>query len=223
MRRADSTASAGKAIIRPMPAPKVAFVDFLDALERANPESGEARVRVGLEGGRESSFLAATFDRPAAWMKEEKRSHWFAEPVLYVRRLDEATIRAAVAAMAVDLGGYWLRYYRSAPGQPSKIGVGMAAVDRVEGGCGVVEAVLKDGREFSILSATPTWWRTELEKRKLDYYFGPMVLFVNKLDAAHAKRASKLMAETDEQLFCRYDTPRKTLPEVLDAFQALHH
>jgi hypothetical protein len=205
-----------------MPLPKVAFVDFLDTLERANPESGEVRVRVGLEGGRESSFLAATFDRPAGWMKEEKRSHWFAEPVLYVRRLEEATVRAAVSAMAIDLGGYWLRYYRSAPGQPSKIGVGMAAVDRVEGGCGVVEAVLKDGREFSILSATPAWWRAELEKRGLDFYFGPMVLFVNKLDAAHAKRASKLMAETDEQLFCRYDTPRKTLPEVLDAFSTLH-
>jgi hypothetical protein len=32
----------------------------------------------------------------------------------------------------------------------------------------------------------------------------------------------KRMAETDEQLFCRYDTPRKTLPEVLDAFQSAH-
>ncbi|HXT01540.1 MAG TPA: hypothetical protein VN915_12760 [Elusimicrobiota bacterium] len=205
-----------------MPGPKVAFVDFLDSLERVDPNSGEARVRVGLEGGRESSFLAATYDRPAAWMKEEKRGHWFAEPVLYVRRLDEKTVREAVRAMAEDLGGYWLRYYRSAPGQPSKIGVGMAAVDRVEGGCGVVEAVLKDGREFSILSATPAWWRAELEKRGLDYYFGPMVLFVNKLDATHAKRASKLMAETDELLFCRYDTPRKTLPQVLDEFSGLH-
>jgi hypothetical protein len=205
-----------------MPAPQVAFVDFLDALERLNPASGEARVRVGLEGGRESSFLAATFDRPSAWMKEEKKSHWFAEPVLYLSRLDEPTVRSAVNAMAADLGGYWLRYYRDAPRQPSKIGVGSVAVDLVEGGCGVVEAVLKDGREFSILSATPTWWRAELERRKLAFYFGPMVLFVTKLDAAHAKRAAKLMAETDEQLFCRYDTPRKTLPQVLDAFQALH-
>src|ERR1700758_1200379 len=170
-----------------MPGPKVAYVDFLDSIERVDPASGEARVRVGLEGGRESSFLVATYDRPAAWMKEEKRSHWFAEPVLYVRRLDETTVKAAVAAMAEDLGGYWLRYYRTAPGQPSKIGVGMAAVDRVEGGCGVVETVLKDGREFSILSATPKWWRAELEKRGLEFYFGPMVLFVNKLDATHAK------------------------------------
>ena len=205
-----------------MPAPQVVFVDFLDALERLDAASGEARVRVGLEGGSESSFLAATFDRPEAWMKEKKAGHWFAEPVLYVRRLDEATVRAAVNAMAVDLGGYWLRYYRAAPRSPSKIGVGSAAVDRVEGGCGVVEAVLKDGREFSILSATPSWWCAQLESRDLPFYFGPMVLFMTKLDAAHAKRASALMAETDEQLFCRYDTPRKTLPQVLDAFQALH-
>lgn len=205
-----------------MAAPRIAFVDFLDSLDRADPASGEARVRVGLEGGRESTFLAATFDRPAAWMKERKLDHWFDEPVLYVRRLDAETVRAAVAAMAADLGGYWLRYYRAAPGAPSKIGLGMSAVDRVEGGCGVVEAVLKDGREFSILSATPAWWRAELERRGLRFYFGPMVLFVAKIDASHAKRASKRMAETDEQLFCRYDTPRKTLPEILDAFQALH-
>lgn len=203
-----------------MPAPKVAFVDFLDSLERADPASGEIRVRVGLEGGKESSFRAATFDRPAAWMKAEKRDHWFAEPVLYVKRLDEATVRKAVDAMAAELGGYWLRYYRAAPGAPSKIGVGTAGVDRVDGGTGVVETVLKDGREFSILSATPEWWQAELERRGVDYYFGPMVLFVKKLDAAHAKRAAKRMAETDELLFCRYDTPRKTLPEVLDAFSA---
>lgn len=205
-----------------MAAPRIAFVDFLDSLDRKDPASGEARVRAGLEGGRESTFLAATFDRPAVWMKARRLDHWFDEPVLYVRRLDEETVRAAVAAMAADLGGYWLRYYRAAPGAPSKIGLGMSAVDRVEDGCGVVEAVLKDGREFSILSATPAWWRAELERRGLRFYFGPMVLFVTKIDAAHAKRASRRMAEIDEQLFCRYDTPRKTLPEVLDAFQVLH-
>jgi hypothetical protein len=202
--------------------PRIAFVDFLDSLDRVDPASGEARVRVGLEGGRESTFLAATYDRPELWMRERKLDHSFAEPVLYVRRLDEATVRAAVNAMAADLGGYWLRYYRAAPGAASKIGVGKASVDRVEKGCGVVEAVLNDGREFSILAATPTWWREELERRKFRFYFGPMVLFVTKIDVAHAKRASKRMAETDEQLFCRYDTPRKTLPEVLDAFSAAH-
>jgi hypothetical protein len=201
---------------------RVAFVDFLDPLARVDPDSGEARVRVGLEGGRESVFLVATFDRPGVWMKAEKKSHWFAEPVLYVRRLDAASVATAVDAMAADLGGYWLRYYRAGPGAPSKSGLGTAGVDRMEGSCGVVEAVLKDGREFSILAATPAWWREETARRGLAFYFGPMVLFIGKFDPAHAKRAAKTMAETDELLFCRYDTPRRTLPEILDAFQALH-
>lgn len=205
-----------------MAAPRVNFVDFLDPLERTDPASGQARVRVGLEGGRESLFLAATFDRPEAWMKERTLDHWFDEPVLYVRRLDTPTVRAAVEAMAAELGGYWLRYYRAAPGAPSSIGVGKAWTDLVKGGCGVVETILKDGREFSILAATPSWWRTELSRRSLPFYYGPMVLFVKKLDAAHAKRAATRMAAVDEQLFCRYDTPRKTLPEILDAFQAAH-
>src|SRR5262249_59259420 len=52
------------AIIPPMPAPRVAYVEFLDPLEKADPASGEARVRVGLEGGKESIFRPATFDRP---------------------------------------------------------------------------------------------------------------------------------------------------------------
>jgi hypothetical protein len=84
----------------------------------------------------------------------------------------------------------------------------------------VVEAVLKDGREFSMLAATPRWWREELTRRKAPWYFGPLALFLKKLDGAHAKRAAQAMAEKDEQLFCRYDTPRRTLPEVLDQFSA---
>lgn len=204
------------------PKSRVAFVDFMDPLERVSPASGQARVRVGLEGGRESVFLAATFDRPGAWMMERNLDDWFDEPVVYVRRLDRPTVRSAVEAMAVELGGYWLRYYRAAPGAPSKVGVGSAWVDLIDGGCGVVEAILKDGREFSILAATPSWWSAELARRGLDFYYGPMVLFVKKLDAAHARRAAKRMAAVDEQLFCRYDTPRKTLPRILDAFAADH-
>ncbi len=201
-----------------MPVPSLASVELLDPV--TDPASGQARVRAVLEGGKESVFLAATFDRPEAWMTERRLDHWFDEPVLYVRRLEEAVVREAAKAMAAELGGYWLRYYRAAPGKPSAVGLGVASVDRVEGGCGVVETVLKDGREFSILSCTPQWWRGEAERRGLRYYFGPMVLFVKALDAAHAKRAAKRMAQTDELLFCRYDTPRRTLPDILDAFQA---
>ncbi len=200
-----------------MPAPRVLDVRFTPP---ADPASGEARVDVTLEGGKASSFMAATYDRPIAWVKAEKGGFWLGEPALFVKRLDEATVRAAVDAMAAHLGGYWLRYYRALPGQPSRIGLGHAAVDRVEAGCAVVETVLKDGREFSILATTPEWWHAELERRGGPFYFGPLALFLKKLDVAHAKRAAQAMAERDEQLFCRYDTPRRTLPEILDAFSS---
>lgn len=198
-----------------MPAPRVLDVRFTPPPDL---RSGETRVTVSMEGGKASSFTAATYDRPAAWVAAEKGGFWLGEPVLFARSLDEATVRAAVEAMAAHLGGYWLRYYRALPGRPSLIGVGHAMVDRVDSGCAVVEAVLKDGREFSMLAATPDWWRAELERREAPFYFGPLALFLAKLDNAHAKRAALAMAERDEQLFCRYDTPRRTLPEVLDAF-----
>ncbi len=203
-----------------MPGPRVSSIEHLGTLSGINPESGEVRLRVRLEGGKESTFRAATFDRPAAWIAASRAGHSFSEPVLYVSRLDEGRIRTAVEAMACDLGGYWLRYYREAPGVPSTCGLGTGSVDRVEDGCGVVEVVLKDGREFSILACTPVWWSREMERRQAAFYFGPMVLFLEKIDAAHAKHAAKEMAAVDELLFCRYDTPRKTLPEVLDVFFA---
>src|SRR5579859_3027217 len=162
---------AGKAAV----AARVVSLDLLEPLARVDPSSGQARVRVRLEGGGESSFLAATFDRPEAWMKEGKLDHWFGGPVLYVRRLDEGSVREAVAAMAEELGGYWLRYYGAAPGKPSKAGFGTASAERASDGCGVVEAALKDGREFSMLCAAPAWWRLEAERRGLRYYYGPLV------------------------------------------------
>src|SRR5512146_2180377 len=124
----------------PMPAPRVVSVEFVEPLGSADPASADSHVRVTMENGKESRFRVATFDRPGTWMKAEKRDHWFAEPVLYVKRLEPAVVRKAVDAMAAELGGYWLRYYRAAPGAPSKIGLGAATADRVEGGCGVVEA-----------------------------------------------------------------------------------
>jgi hypothetical protein len=200
-----------------MPAPRVLELRFTPP---SDPSSGEARVSVTLEGGKESSFTAATYDRPEAWVEADKGGVWLGEPVLFAARLDEKTVRDAVEAMAAHLGGYWLRYYRALPGEPSRVGLGHASLDRVEQGCAVVEAVLKDGREFSMLAATPSWWRAELTRRGTPYYFGPLALFLKKLDPAHARRAAQAMAERDEQLFCRYDTPRRTLPEILDAFSA---
>lgn len=202
-----------------MPGPRLVSFRLVDAPARGGLASGQARVIATPAGGRESSFLAATFDRPEAWMADG-RADWFEEPVLYVRRLDEAAVRAAADAMAAELGGYWLRYYRAPAAPPAPAALGTASIRGARGGCGVVEAVLKDGREFSILTARPRWWREELERRGLDFYFGPMVLFLRALDASGARRAAARMARTDVQLFCRYDTPRKALPEVLDSFQA---
>ena len=201
-----------------MPGPRVSSVEFVDPVSSVAPESGDLRVTVRIEGGKDSTFRAATFDGPGRWMAADRAGHWFSEPVLYLRRIDETSIGAAVDSMASQLGGYWLRYYRAAPGSPSACGVATASVDRVNDGCGVVEVVLKDGREFSILAATPTWWRSEMQRRKASFYFGPLVLFLQNIDSAHAKRAAKHMAARDELLFCRYDTPRKILPEILDAF-----
>ncbi len=201
-----------------MPAPKIAAVEFLDALPAAGAP-GQARVRVALDAGRDSVFLAATYDRPAAWTREGG-GFWFGEPTLYARELNAATVRAAAEAMAAELGGFWLRYYRASPGRPSAVGLGSARLDRVEPGRAVLEAVLKDGREFSMFAADPDWWREELERRGFHFYFGPQAIFLKPLDGRRARAAAKAMAVRDEQLFCRHDTPRRTLGEILDAFSA---
>ena len=91
-----------------MPAPKVAEVSFVPP---ADPASGDCELTVSFEGGGGSTFVAATFDRAEAWMKKSKAKAWWSPPVLFVASLDPATVRAAVDAMAAEMGGYWLRYY----------------------------------------------------------------------------------------------------------------
>jgi hypothetical protein len=91
-----------------MPAPIVASIDF------APPEdvtSGDCELSVVFEDGGGSTFKAATFDRAEAWMAQAKTDAWWSSPVLFVARLDPETVRAAVDAMAAEMGGYWLRYY----------------------------------------------------------------------------------------------------------------
>jgi hypothetical protein len=94
-----------------MSALEIASVELLSA--PADPASGECEVRVSFVRGGCSTFRAATFDRPAAWLAASKASAAWTPPVLFVRRLDEDGVRAAVAAMAADIGGYWLRYYNT--------------------------------------------------------------------------------------------------------------
>ena len=89
-------------------------------------------------------------------------------------------------------------------------------------GSGVIEVYLKDGRQFTLLAATPSWFKAELARLGLKFYYGPAVLFVKSVDAATARKAAKDMMAEDEQLLVRYDTPRRTLPDILAAFKSAH-
>ena len=93
---------------------------------------------------------------------------------------------------------------------------------RLDHSCGVIEVYLKDGRQFTLLTATPSWFKDELKRLKLKFYYGPAVLFLKKLEPAAARKAAKDMMAENEQLLVRYDTPRRTLPEILAAFRAAH-
>ena len=91
-----------------MPAPKVASIDFTPP---ADISSGDCELTVAFEDGGGSTFKVATYDRAEAWMSAAKSMAWWSEPVLFVSNLEPKTVRAAVDAMAVEMGGYWLRYY----------------------------------------------------------------------------------------------------------------
>lgn len=93
---------------------------------------------------------------------------------------------------------------------------------RPEHSSGVIEVYLKDGRQFTLLAATPLWFKEELKRLGLQFYYGPAVLFLHKLDLAAARKAAKDMLAEDEQLLVRYDTPRRTFPDILSAFRAAH-
>lgn len=93
---------------------------------------------------------------------------------------------------------------------------------RPEHACGVIEVYLKDGRQFTLLAATPSWFKDELRRLGLKFYYGPAVLFLKKLDLAAARKAAKDMLAENEQLLVRYDTPRRTLPDILAAFLDAH-
>lgn len=86
----------------------------------------------------------------------------------------------------------------------------------------VVQVSLADGREFSILAATPSWFAEAFAKHGLDYYYGPLVLFVRTMDPGLVRRAVTDMVKAGDQWLCRHDTPRTTLSKVLADFKAKH-
>src|SRR5437899_283954 len=96
-----------------MPAASVTAVEIGDP---ADSQRGRTPVRVVFEDGRWSSFEAASPQQPADWTKA--KGFAFGPPTLYVARLDRGSIEGAVAAMAQEMGGYWLRYYNTPADAP---------------------------------------------------------------------------------------------------------
>ena len=196
-------------------------------------DAGRVQVNVHFENGGVSVFEAATPDQPALWAEKGKKGWFFGSPVLFVSRLDRRSIEAAVAAMAQDMGGYWLRYFNSPKKKPAgaaaqKFKVASVVLTELypprkpDHGCAAAQAIITDGREFSFLTSTPSWFQKTFSEMALPYYYGPSFLFVRKLDQALLRKAVKAMAEEGDRLLCLYDTPRRTLPEVLAEFKTKH-
>lgn len=220
-----------------MPAARIRSLEFLVPEKELVPDSAGSGLRAGLEDGGESTLFVATPNQPARWLEQSEFS--FGAPVLFVRRLDQETVAEAAQAMAADMGGYWLRYYNSAgettpdspPAKPPRKTAGCKVVSasiseayppRSPDGCAVIQARIEDGREFSLLTATPTWFSAHFEHLGLPYYYGPSTLFVRKLEPRLVRRAVNAMAGHGDRWLCRYDTPRRTLPEVFADFKSRH-
>lgn len=210
-----------------MSAARISSIQLSPEASQLDPASGEVKIKVGLEDGSSSSFIAATFNQPARWAAKGGGFH-FGNPALFVRALDQETLGQAVVTMASEMSGFWLRYYNSTG--PSNAGAHAPIVSSISviggtpedprRGSAVVEAALRDGRIFSILAATPLWFEEEARKLNLAFYFGPSILFLEETAPALAGRAAEAMAASGDQWLCRYDTPRKTLTEVLAEFKA---
>lgn len=213
----------------------VASVAAVEIGEPADSPRGRLPVRVRFEDGRESCFEAVA---PSQLEGAVKKGWTFGTPTLYVATLERPAIEAAVAAMAQEMGGYWLRYYNTAPKpkaeKPAKaakkpaLKVALVQVTeiypprKITAGCAVAQVYLSDGREFSVLTATPAWFEKAFTELGLKYFYGPSVLFTKSLEQALVRKAVKAMEPEGERLLCLHDTPRTTLPEVLAKFKSTH-
>jgi hypothetical protein len=212
--------------------PRVTEVRLAGPESKLKPESGHSEITVLFDNGKESVFTAATPDQPALWIEQGKKGWHFGNPVLFVSRLDRPSVELAVSHMAVDMGGYWLRYYnvpKKKPGAKTvKAKVAQAQITEAypprkpDHSCAASQVIITDGREFSLLTTTPSWFQKTFTELGLPFYYGPSFLFVRKLDAALIRKSVKAMAEEGDRLLCLYDTPRRTLPEVLSQFKTAH-
>ena len=94
-------------------AARVSSIEFLSPQAGLKASGDNVDVQVRLEDGSFSSFVAATPDQPAAWMRGNKADFSFGTPLLFASSLDRETVGSAVEAMASEMSGYWLRYYNS--------------------------------------------------------------------------------------------------------------
>lgn len=112
--------------------------------------------------------------------------------------------------------------------KPPKLALAQVAVTEIDDASdlskasGVAEVFLKDGRQFSILAATPAWFEAEFARLRLPYYFGPSILFLRDLKERTVKQAVTAMTKEGEAALIQHDTPRTTLPRLLAEFKARH-
>jgi len=215
-----------------MPPVKIRSILLEPKQDAGRAKSGEVRVRISLADGSETSVLAATPEQASVWIQEGGAGYSFGKPALYVQRIDDSYIEEGARALTSDLGGYWLRYYNSlgrGPTQPTQscsvASVALAALEPSGNRTphsAVVELKLKDNRLFSLLSATPAWFQNALEDSGLRFYFGPCPLFLREMDPKIARAVVDAMAAHGDRWLCAYDTPRKTLSDVLAEFKTRH-
>ena len=185
-----------------------------------SPDSDELRVQVELESGRGFALALATPDIAALRLKKSGEG-FLADPrVISIAKADEQTVGEAVVALAADMSGYWVRRY-SIDGPKAKAAEA-PEIARVEFANGVAEVFLSDKRQFSILTSTPARWQAALRDGGLRFYFGPPILFVDALQAKNLRAAVQSIAQRGDAELCLFDTPRRTLPEVLSDFKTRH-
>ena len=99
--------------------PRIRRIEFLSTPPQ-DPGSGGADIRVSLEDGSSSAFGVLTPSHVAHKMNDAGKDFSYGDPVLFVQRLDQEGLGQAVAAMAADMSGFWLRYYNRERGVKKK-------------------------------------------------------------------------------------------------------
>lgn len=192
----------------------------------SSPESDEMRVAVDLEDGRRFEIAVATPDRVEARVAQSPDGYLADPRVVYVATADQATVADALVGLADEMSGYWLRRFDVSGGTARLPRPHGLSVERVEflsakaGGTAVIETYLSDARQFSILAATPAWWRKQFSADGLRFYFGSPAVFLSKLEPELARTAVAGIAAVGDAELCLFDYPRTSLPQVLEKFKA---